>query len=25
LGKDATNEHWNVAIKEWKQKQPRHE
>ena len=25
LGKDATNEQWNAAIKEWKKKQPRHE
>jgi hypothetical protein len=25
LGKGATNKRWNAAIKEWKQKQPRHE
>ena len=25
LGKDATNEQWTAAIKEWKKKQPRHE
>jgi len=25
LGKNATNKQWNAAIKEWKQKQPRHE